>query len=177
MICFKPFLVIFCSTFLSQLPDNFSTLCQWKRNSSTKISELTNCLVQLLQTSNGVYIVCPPQPVAMGTVPTPWHRPRPSVLAFHIVHCLRAIAFNQGWVWTNDSLIRAHLWPLLQQWNANRDAVREATIVCTVRLIGKLSDTILKWKLSLILCSGKFGMVQKFAVYMIVVSWQLIHEN
>ena len=75
----------------------------------------------------------------MATAPTHWHRPRPSVLAFHIVHCLRAIAHYQGWVWTNDTLIRAHLWPLLQQWNANQDAVREAAIVCTVRLIGKSS--------------------------------------
>ena len=73
----------------------------------------------------------------MTTIPTPWHRPRPSVLAFHIVYCLRAIAHYQGWVWTNDTLIRAHLWPLLQQWNANQDAVREATVVCAVRLIGK----------------------------------------
>ena len=73
----------------------------------------------------------------MATVPTHWHRPRPSVLAFHIVHCLRAIAHYQGWVWTNDTLIRAHLWPLLQQWNAKQDAVHEAAIVCAVRLIGK----------------------------------------
>ena len=40
-------------------------------------------------------------------------------------------------MWTNDTLIRAHLWPLLQQWNAKQDSVREATVVCTVRLIGK----------------------------------------
>ena len=92
--------------------------------------------MQLLNTSDGVYIVSPPK-AAGASDSTPWHRPRPSVLAFHIVHCMRMISCDQGWVWTNDTLIRAHLWPLLQQWNAKQDSVREATIVCAVRLIGE----------------------------------------
>ena len=138
-------------SFTLQLPVNLHTLCQWGKGSKAKISHLTNSLIKLLQTSDGVYIVSPPPlpqaTAAMATIPTPWHRPRPSVLAFHIVHCLRAIAHHQGWVWTNDTLIRAHLWPLLQQWNANRDAVRETTVVCAVRLIGKskLNFRVLLW--------------------------------
>ena len=125
-----------------QLQLNLRALCQWGRD-KPKIPLLTSSLVQLLQTSDSVYIVSSPPPppprapAAVATGPTPWHRPRPSVLAFHIVHCLRAIAHYQGWVWTNDTLIRAHLWPLLQEWNSNQDAVREAAVVCAVRLIGK----------------------------------------
>ena len=121
-----------------QLPGNLHTLCQWASGNGQKIDALTKSLIKLLETSDGVYIVSPPPPQpssALGS--TPWHRPRPSVLAFHIVHCLRMISHFQGWVWTNDTLIRAHLWPLLQQWNAKQDTVRDATVVCTVRLIGK----------------------------------------
>jgi len=94
------------------------------------VTSLVQALVEVLRASQKVYIDSPPP----GQIP--WRRPRPSSLAFHIVHCLRFLTWYQGWVWTNDVLIRAYLWPLLQQWNSNADSVREATVVCIMRLIG-----------------------------------------
>ena len=49
---------------------------------------------------------------------------------------LRVISAAQGWEWTNDTLIRQFLWPLLQQWNKQTDTVRPQTIVCVIRLLG-----------------------------------------
>ena len=43
-------------------------------------------------------------------------------------------------MWTNDILIKGHLWPMLQLWNNNSDNIGEATVVCIIRLIGKCSD-------------------------------------
>ena len=95
------------------------------------VSSLVPALLELLKNSPQVYIDSTPP----GQLP--WRRPRPSTLAFHLVHCLRALTWYQGWVWTNDTLIGAHLWPLLQQWNSSADSVREETIVCILRLIGE----------------------------------------
>ena len=50
---------------------------------------------------------------------------------------LRVLSAVRGWTWSNDVLIRQHLWPLLQQWNKDSSCLREATIVCILRLIGK----------------------------------------
>eukprot|EP00731_Ephydatia_muelleri_P028122 Em0019g995a len=47
--------------------------------------------------------------------------------------------WKQGWAWTNDVLIRGHLWPTLQQWNNKSESIREATVVCIIRLFGFIS--------------------------------------
>lgn len=95
------------------------------------LDNLTRCLIVILQNSEHVFIDAPS---TQGV----WRRPRPSALAFQVVHCLRILSWYRGWVWTNDTLIRAHLWPLLQQWNGtSRESVREATVVCVIRLIGE----------------------------------------
>lgn len=53
---------------------------------------------------------------------------------------LRLLATVRGWKgWTNDVLIRQHLWPLLQVWNKDPDSLREATVVCIVRLLGQFT--------------------------------------
>ena len=115
-----------------QLSPHMHTLCGWVQVTGSNLDKLTNRLLHILNTSPAVNIDYPPPP------PSPWRRPRPSVLAFHIVHCLRLISHFQGWVWTNDTLIRAHLWPLLQKWNSSEGSgVKDAAAVCTVRLIGK----------------------------------------
>jgi len=115
-------LIIFCP---SPLPLHHPQVSQPRL-----VTSLVRALVEVLRASQKVYIDSPPP----GQIP--WRRPRPSSLAFHIVHCLRLLTWYQGWVWTNDVLIRAYLWPLLQQWNTNVDSVREATVVCIMRLIG-----------------------------------------
>ncbi len=41
-------------------------------------------------------------------------------------------------MWTNDTLIRAHLWPILKKWNSSEGSeVKDAAAVCVVRLIGE----------------------------------------
>ena len=117
--------------FLFQFPKNLYTLCHWNTvGSINQVNHLTETLIEVLKTSKSTYIdAVPPDH-------TPWRRPCPSILAYHVVQSLRLLGFQQGWVWTNDTLIRAHVWPLLQQWNKDRDSVREAAIACTVRLIG-----------------------------------------
>ena len=95
-------------------------------------THLTKVLVGILRDSEQVYIDGEPQDQF------PWRRPRPSVVAFRVVHCLRMLAWFLGWVWTNDTLIRAHIWPILQQWHGKKgEAVRESTVICIIRLIGE----------------------------------------
>ena len=70
-------------------------------------------------------------------------KPCPSRHACTIVLALRVLSAVKGWKeWTNDVLIRDHLWPLLQQWNKKPESLREATIVCIVRLLGKASKCL-----------------------------------
>ncbi len=108
------------------------TLCGWTQVNNDTVNLLTQKLLYMLNTCSGVFIDHAPPP------PSPWRRPRPSVQAFHIVHSLRLLAYTQGWVWTNDSLIRAHIWPILQKWNSSEGSdVKEAAAVCVVRLIGE----------------------------------------
>lgn len=110
------------------------------------VDELTKVIIDLLKTSTHV---CIDQQIGQF----PWRRPQPSVMAFHLVHCLRLLSWHQGWAWTNDVLIRSHLWPTLQQWNNKSESIREATVVCIIRLIGKLSDILLELQY----CTHSFG--------------------
>lgn len=111
---------------------NLHTLCHWSQSVSLQtVNQLAKIFVGILQTNSQVFIDSVPPGVS------PWRRPRPSVMAFRVVHCLRMLVWLQGWMWTNDVLIGAHLWPLLQKWHVSKGEVREATAVCVIRLIGK----------------------------------------
>ena len=82
-------------------------------------------------------MLCTSPHVTINAPPTgPSLRPQPSKHAYAVVMGLRVLAYSQGWAWTNDTLIRTQLWPLLQQWNKQPSSVREATIVCILRLVG-----------------------------------------
>ena len=87
---------------------------------------LTGCLIEVLKSSSSVSIKVAPD-----------SKPHPSRHACTIVLALRVLAKVRGWKdWTNDVLIGQYLWPLLQQWNKDPESVREATVVCLVRLLG-----------------------------------------
>ena len=93
------------------------------------VEKLATVLLTLLQTSHNI---------AVEQLPCEgWLRPRPSRVTFYIVHALRLLAWFKGWTWTSDVLIRAHLWPILQSWNAKRESVKEATVMAVVRLLGQ----------------------------------------
>ncbi len=111
---------------------NLHSLCHWSQAVPPRtLNTLVKILLNVLQTSPQVFIDSLPSGMF------PWRRPRPSVAAFRVVHCLRMLVWLQGWMWTNDTLIGAHLWPLLQKWYGKNETVREATVVCAIRLIGK----------------------------------------
>ena len=104
-------------------------LCVLQCITAKTVDKLAGVLLQLLQTSRKVSVEEQPY---QG-----WSRPRPSTLTFHLVHTLWLLAWFKGWVWTSDVLIRAHLWPILQAWNAKKDSVAEATVMAVVRLLGE----------------------------------------
>lgn len=75
--------------------------------------------------------------VAVKVQSVPYMKPCPSKHACTIVMALRVLAAVRGWKgWTNNILIRQHIWPLLQLWNKDPESLREATVVCVVRLLG-----------------------------------------
>lgn len=87
---------------------------------------LTECLIDVLKNSSSILIKVAPD-----------SKPYPSRHACTIVLALRVLSKVRGWKeWTNDVLIGLHVWPILQQWNKEPESVREATVVCLVRLLG-----------------------------------------
>jgi len=110
------------------------------------VDKLVKVLLHLLQTSRNV---------SGDLIPCKgWCRPRPSPLTFHLVHSLRLLAWFKGWLWTSDVLIRTHLWPILQNWNAKKDSVPEATVMAVVRLLGKSSNSLLPSSIACSLLQG-----------------------
>ena len=83
--------------------------------------------------------------------------PHPSKHAYAVVLALRVLASTQGWAWTNDTLIQHHLWPLLEQWNKSPSSLREATIICIIRLIGELWEGVLGREGGRVKCTDEAG--------------------
>ncbi|XP_011409711.1 PREDICTED: microtubule-associated protein 1A-like isoform X2 [Amphimedon queenslandica] len=106
---------------------NISAFCKWQQNLSSMIRDsLTECLIDMLKNSSSISIKVAPD-----------SKPYPSRHACTIVLALRLLSKVRGWKeWTNDVLIRHYTWPILQQWNKEPESVREATVVCLIRLLG-----------------------------------------
>jgi len=82
---------------------------------------------------------------------TPWQRPRPSLVGYQLVYCLNLLATCKRWAWTNEFLIGKLLWPILEgagsrNVSAEGEEVKEAAVVCVVRLVGKGSSRVCCYK-------------------------------
>ena len=94
---------------------------------------MLHSFIEILKLSPYIKIEIPPSNSTSAGL-----RPRPSKHAYAIVMALRVLGACQGWAWTNDTLIRRYLWPLLQQWNKQPGSLREAAVVCIIRLLGEI---------------------------------------
>ncbi|KAK2143650.1 hypothetical protein LSH36_824g03055 [Paralvinella palmiformis] len=91
-------------------------LCNWEKPSSDR-DALTNQLVMQLLS------------VAMNEQRE----------VFECERALDLLARHEDWAWTNDVLVRKHLWPILQQWGSEKGDDSQGDLVQSVlRLVGFL---------------------------------------
>ena len=65
---------------------------------------------------------------------------------FECERALDLLARHEDWAWTNDVLVRKHLWPILQQWGSEKGDDSQGDLVQSVlRLVGKFDGHSGTW--------------------------------
>jgi hypothetical protein len=102
-----------------------SILCKWEKISKPIQDCLASSLINVLKSSTDVLMMT-----------TPTGRPQLCPHGEAILMSLRMLGAVRGWSWIQNDLIGRHVWPLLQLWNKEPNALREVTIATIIKLLG-----------------------------------------
>ncbi len=68
--------------------------------------------------------------------------PSLSQMAFELSKAMELLASSMGWEWTNNILIREHLWPVLKKWTlglrSENNGIKNGSACLVMKIIGKI---------------------------------------
>ncbi|XP_072033180.1 uncharacterized protein [Amphiura filiformis] len=111
-------------------------MCGWKEHQADTITNITHQLVAMVQDAIYTQLINENDP-----------NPTLSQMAFELSKAMELLAVVMGWEWTNDVLIREHLWPVLKKWTVglrSENGIKNGSACLVMKIIANVGVLGLK---------------------------------